>query len=114
MRITQLQIRNYESFGESSGPMNSYGLHTLLVGKNNASKSNILSALGLSLGGKNPNYTKLSEKPTLRCVEIRLGPIHRPRSRTSPYHMKLQFAPKYIGELISNRVGAGGASTHPR
>ncbi len=29
--------------------------------------------IGLSLDGKNPNFTKLSKKPTLRCVEIRPG-----------------------------------------
>ncbi|MBI2042716.1 MAG: AAA family ATPase [Candidatus Nealsonbacteria bacterium] len=59
MQITQLQIKNYKSFGDSSDLINFYGPHSLLVGKNNAGKSNILSALGLLLGTKNPNYIKL-------------------------------------------------------
>ncbi|MBU1299574.1 MAG: AAA family ATPase [Bacteroidetes bacterium] len=62
MQITQLQIRNYKSFGESSVLVNFCGPHSLLVGKNNAGKSNILSALGLLLGTKNPNYIKLAEE----------------------------------------------------
>lgn len=62
MQITKLHIRNYKSFGGSSGPINFYGPHSLLVGKNNAGKSNILSALGLLLGGKNPNYLRLAEE----------------------------------------------------
>lgn len=75
MQITKLKIRNYKSFGESSGPINFYGPHSLLVGKNNAGKSNILSALGLLLGGKNPNYIKLAEEDFFdgsKPVEIKL------------------------------------------
>lgn len=75
MQITQLQIKNYKSFGESSGPIKFYGPHSLLVGKNNAGKSNILSALSLLLGGKNPNYIKLAEEDfftTSKPVTIQL------------------------------------------
>lgn len=75
MQITQLQIKNYKSFGQSSGPINFYRPHTLLVGKNNAGKSNILSALGLLLGGKNPNYIKLPDEDFFdisKPIEIKL------------------------------------------
>lgn len=75
MQITQLQIKNYKSFGQTAEPINFYGAHTLLVGKNNAGKSNILSALGLLLGRKNPNYIKLSDEDffdSSKPIEIKL------------------------------------------
>lgn len=62
MRITTLLIRNYKSFDDSAEPIYFYTPHSLLVGKNNAGKSNILSALDIVLGGKNPNYIKLREE----------------------------------------------------
>ena len=59
MRITKITIKNYKSFNDSSGPIFFYSPHSLLVGKNNAGKSNIFSAINLLLGNKNPNYLKI-------------------------------------------------------
>lgn len=61
MRITKLSIKNYKSFNDTAEPIIFYGPHSLLVGKNNAGKSNIFSALNLLLGTKNPNYIKIEE-----------------------------------------------------
>jgi len=75
MRITKLHIKNYKSFSSSAEPIIFHTTHSLLVGKNNAGKSNILSALQLLLGGKNPNYIKLPEDDffdTSSPVEIQL------------------------------------------
>lgn len=61
MRITKLSIKNYKSFNDTAEPINFYGSHSLFVGKNNAGKSNIFSALNLLLGTKNPSYIKIEE-----------------------------------------------------
>jgi len=62
MRVTKLHIKNYKSFSGSAEPIVFHTPHSLLVGKNNAGKSNILSALQLLLGSKNPYYIKLPEE----------------------------------------------------
>lgn len=75
MRITKLSIKNYKSFNNTAEPINFYGSHSLLVGKNNAGKSNIFSALSLLLGTKNPNYIKIEEADffdTTKPIEIDL------------------------------------------
>jgi len=61
MRITKISIKNYKSFSDTGGTINFYGPLSLFVGKNNAGKSNIFSALNLILGTKNPNYIKIEE-----------------------------------------------------
>lgn len=61
MRITKITIKNYKSFSDTSEPIFFYSPHSLLVGKNNAGKSNIFSALNFLLGNKNPNYLKIEE-----------------------------------------------------
>jgi len=80
MHITKLQIKNYKSFDSSAEPILFYTPHSILVGKNNAGKSNILSALEIVLGPKNPNYLKLPaedfhdiSKPVE--IEVTLGGI---------------------------------------
>jgi predicted ATP-dependent endonuclease of OLD family len=75
MRITKLSIKNYKSFNDTAGTISFYGSHSLFVGKNNAGKSNIFSALNLLLGTKNPNYIKIEEADffdTTKPIEIDL------------------------------------------
>lgn len=50
MRIKKITIKNYKSFDDSLEPIFFYSPHSLLVGKNNAGKSNVFSALNLLLG----------------------------------------------------------------
>ena len=76
MRVTKLHIKNYKSFSGSAEPIIFHTPHSLLVGKNNTGKSNILSALQLLLGSKNPYYIKLTGDDffdTSNPVEIRLA-----------------------------------------
>lgn len=75
MRITKLSIKNYKSFNDTAGPISFYDSHSLFVGKNNAGKSNIFSALNLLLGTKNPSYIKIEEADffdTTKPIEIDL------------------------------------------
>lgn len=75
MRVVKLSIKNYKSFDNSGEIINFYSPHTLLIGKNNAGKSNIFSALNLLLGTKNPNYIKIEEADffdTTKPIEINL------------------------------------------
>jgi chromosome segregation ATPase len=51
MRIAELKIKNYKSFTDLQSIV-FHTSHSLLVGKNNAGKSNILSALEILLGKK--------------------------------------------------------------
>lgn len=61
MQITQLTIKNYRSFDQAGQTINFPTPHCALVGKNNAGKSNILNALELILGSKNPAYAKFED-----------------------------------------------------
>ncbi|GCD80710.1 AAA family ATPase [Schleiferia thermophila] len=61
MRITELTIKNYRSFDPAGQIIKFPTVHCALVGKNNAGKSNIFSALNLVLGAKNPAYIKFEE-----------------------------------------------------
>lgn len=61
MKITELTIKNYRSFDPAGQTIKFSSVHCALVGKNNAGKSNIFSALNLVLGAKNPAYIKFEE-----------------------------------------------------
>ncbi len=61
MRITELTIKNYRSFDSVGQTIKFPTVHCALVGKNNAGKSNIFSALNLVLGAKNPSYIRFEE-----------------------------------------------------
>jgi len=61
MRITELTIKNYRSFDPVGQTIKFPTVHCALVGKNNAGKSNVFSALNLVLGAKNPAYIKFEE-----------------------------------------------------
>src|SRR4030067_2956525 len=79
MRIRKLTISNFRSFGPGGTDIGLHTGHTLFVGRNNAWKSNILSALNLLLGGKNPQYLRLSEDDFFDAaqpihIELQMGP----------------------------------------
>lgn len=62
MRITELTIKNYKSFSPSGQTIYFPTAHSALVGKNNSGKTNILRALGIVLGSKNPKFMKFEEE----------------------------------------------------
>ena len=59
MRLTALRIRNYKSIPPAGISLDLSSRTTVLVGKNNAGKSNIIDAIGLLFGSKNPAYVRL-------------------------------------------------------
>lgn len=61
MRITKLVIKNYRSFDSVGQEILFPAVHSALVGKNNAGKTNIFNALNLVLGNKNPAYLRFEE-----------------------------------------------------
>lgn len=58
MRIVKLTINNYRSFGPQDTSVLFHTRHSLLVGKNNSGKSNVLSALNIVIGTKNPLWIR--------------------------------------------------------
>jgi predicted ATP-dependent endonuclease of OLD family len=62
MRVTEVTIKNYRSFGPTGQTIVFPTAHCALIGKNNVGKSNILSAIELVLGAKNPTYVALEER----------------------------------------------------
>jgi len=77
MRLRKLHIKNFRSIDATGiviAPRNSVAV---FVGKNNAGKSNILEAIQLLLGSKNPRYASFveadyndSKKPIEFCIEF--------------------------------------------
>jgi predicted ATP-dependent endonuclease of OLD family len=62
MQVTEIEIKNYRSFSPTGAKVLFPSAHSALVGKNNSGKSNILRALYLMLGSKNPKYNRFEEK----------------------------------------------------
>jgi putative ATP-dependent endonuclease of OLD family len=60
MHLTQLTIKNFRSINYLSIPFSSG--KNVIVGKNNAGKSNIVKALNIVLGEKYPTYVDINEK----------------------------------------------------
>ena len=58
MRVTQLRIKNYRSFGTEEA-IDLPSTHVVLVGGNNVGKSNIIKALDLVLGSRAPWQIRL-------------------------------------------------------
>lgn len=62
MRITSIKISNYRSFDQVGQTVVFPSAVCLLVGRNNAGKSNILRALDIMLGPKSISYLKFDEE----------------------------------------------------
>ncbi len=62
MRVVEIEIKNYRSFAPTGAKILFPSSHSALVGKNNSGKSNILRALSILLGSKNPKYQRFEEK----------------------------------------------------
>ncbi len=60
MKLTSLILNNYKSFKEENF-INFYGSRFALIGKNNSGKSNVINALNLLFGSKDPRYLNLDE-----------------------------------------------------
>jgi len=60
MKIYQLRLKNYKSFKEEQ-ILNLFGSKYALIGRNNSGKSNIINAINLVLGSKDPRYLTLDE-----------------------------------------------------
>jgi len=61
MRLIDLKIKNYRSFGPQEVTILFPTNHCVLIGKNNVGKSNILSALDMLFGIRKPEYIKFEE-----------------------------------------------------
>lgn len=75
MFIKSLTIKNYRSFDVQGQTIKFPTSHSALVGKNNSGKSNILKAMNLILGSKNPAYIKFEEEEyfdTTKPIEVTL------------------------------------------
>ena len=59
MRIRRFTIKNFKSISPDGVTINFRKRFCVLVGKNNAGKTNILEALGLLFGTKNPRYIRV-------------------------------------------------------
>ena len=65
MFVSKLLIRNFRSIEKES--IDFRPGKNVLVGKNNSGKSNIVKALDLVLGEKNPVYLDINEKDFFTC-----------------------------------------------
>lgn len=61
MQLRRISIRNYKSIPPAGVELAFRSRLVALVGKNNAGKSNVLEAVGLLLGAKNPRYVGVDE-----------------------------------------------------
>lgn len=62
MKISKISISNFRSFGPDTVEIMFSSSKTALIGKNNSGKTNILTALDIVLGNKDPRYHKMIEK----------------------------------------------------
>ena len=60
MKILQLRIKNFKSFKDEQ-VLNLFGSRYALIGRNNSGKSNLMNAIHLILGSKDPRYLNLDE-----------------------------------------------------
>ena len=61
MRVTQLGIKNYRSFDKEGQIIKLNKPCMILVGKNNAGKSNLLNAIDILLGSRNTSFIKFEK-----------------------------------------------------
>lgn len=107
MRVTKLHIKNYKSFSPKAEPISFNTAHSILVGRNNAGKSNILSALDIVFGPKSPAYLRLPPddfNDVSRSVEIdvTLGGITTEAEKGELYGLP-NLAKKHRGALYSKK-----------
>lgn len=69
MHISKVFISNYKSFRPEGESLYFYSKKTALIGKNNSGKTNLLSALSLLFGYKNPRYITLNESDYYNSAE---------------------------------------------
>ena len=60
MKLDRITIKNFKSISPNGIEIGFKSGLVVLVGKNNAGKSNILEAAGLLFGNKNPRYVSNS------------------------------------------------------
>jgi predicted ATP-dependent endonuclease of OLD family len=61
MFLSNLILNNYKSFPSQENILNFNSRKTIIIGKNNSGKSNILAAIQFLLGNKDPRYTGISQ-----------------------------------------------------
>jgi predicted ATP-dependent endonuclease of OLD family len=61
MFLSQLIINNYKSFPPQDNLVSFNSRKSIIIGKNNSGKSNILSVIEFLLGNKDPRYTGISK-----------------------------------------------------
>src|SRR6185436_8436322 len=62
MFLTHLIINNYKSFPTTDTPIYFHTTKSVIIGKNNSGKTNILAVIELLLGNKDPRYVGISKE----------------------------------------------------
>lgn len=101
MFLSQLIINNYKSFPPQDNLVNFNSRKTIIIGKNNSGKSNILSVIEFLLGNKDPRYVGISKSVYFDNTKpIRLSAFLYFQDGAEIY--KLDIAKKYQGILYKD------------
>ncbi|MDD2412538.1 MAG: AAA family ATPase [Bacteroidales bacterium] len=98
MYLSQLIINNYKSFPPQDNYVNFNSRKTIIIGKNNSGKSNILSVIEFLLGNKDPRYVGINKSDYFDNTRpIRLSAFLHFQDGAEIY--KLDITKKYQGIL---------------
>ena len=98
MFLSQLILNNYKSFSAKDNALNFYSKRTIIIGKNNSGKSNILSAIQFLLGNKDPRYTGINKNDYFDPTKpLKISAILHFQDASEIY--KMDIASKYQGIL---------------
>lgn len=101
MFLSQLIINNYKSFPPQDNIVNFNSRKSIIIGKNNSGKSNILSVIEFLLGNKDPRYVGINKSDYYDSSKpIRLSAFLYFQDGAEIY--KLDLAKKYQGILYKD------------
>lgn len=98
MVLSNLILNNYKSFPPQDNILHFNSRKTIIIGKNNSGKSNILSAIQFLLGNKDPRYTRISQSDYFNPTKpLKISAILHFQDGSEIY--KLDIAKKYQAML---------------
>lgn len=98
MFLSNLILNNYKSFPPRDNCIRFYTQKTIIIGKNNSGKTNILSAIQFLLGNKDPRYTGISKSDYYEPTkQIKISAILHFQDGSEIY--KLDIAKRYQAML---------------
>jgi putative ATP-dependent endonuclease of OLD family len=98
MFLSNLILNNYKSFPSQENILNFNSRKTIIIGKNNSGKSNILAAIQFLLGNKDPRYTGISQSDYFDPTKpLKISAILHFQDGSEIY--KLEIAKKYQAML---------------